>query len=249
MEKPKRGPKYLSDYIKDINRKVLYKEPFIIHEFEISPIKEKTIGGSDEELDVTEIISNTNTRLRLFNSIYKQFNSAGIAACVIRKLIETEQIPKIERWKLPIRSCLAINDLHLDKLLPRDFKPKYILLISPDELPNPLPDVELKYISNFKCLDDTSETFDLIILANILHHDRHIDIAKFLNPGGYLFIREIDSSDESSDVFDLLHALVSDHIRKHIYVSKKDCMKIFEKFKFVSETIDKGNLYCMLFTI
>lgn len=258
----KRPQKFQSDYIKELNRKILYKQHVVIEKFKTIPESEFTevSGGSSDVIDLADIVANINSRIKLMTVLYAQFKNIGIASCIIRNILHNESYSKVikyyETFKQQQLSCVIDKPISIDleKIMPIKYTPTDVLYIShiDDGISEFYPDAKVTIVKDTTILKDE---YDLIIISHSLHHERIKNINSLLKRGGYLFVREIEPSDDFDDIYNFVHVLISGKdLKRYIYVSKKECMKLFESFKFVSESMDKIDLinnplgtYCMLF--
>lgn len=102
-----RRPKYNSTYIKDLHRKVLFKDRIFLVDLTLKDDAKKTGGGhiprpfvdGDDTHnlipDMSIILNNKDLKIRFFDMIYRQLASEGIACLILRKLITSSNLT----WK------------------------------------------------------------------------------------------------------------------------------------------------------
>ncbi len=233
----KKEIQYESEFVRELQRKVLHTDPLFLVEVKLLPAKSggshKTkIDAKDKELVNIELNFESIDRQTVYRIIANEFRSES-TVCLLNRYIQKggtdlrkylADVCGTDKSAINVAStkstCLKINEHLADDigiLLP-DVDPKKILDIgsSPEsvkELKSAYPAAVINSISNLPT-DLPTDKFDLIVLSQYLHHCTDEEIAviikyvkQHLSDTGSVFIREIDVDDKLKPIADLVHDL------------------------------------------
>lgn len=214
-----RGPNYSTDYIKILDRKVLYTTPIFTHsvEFDKSLVPKKTTGGADQVFNfdnaLQRIMANHISRTKLISVLADNFDP-GVAAIVGRKLLmskesHTSLIDYIDgmhkKFKVEKKDQVVYNKLLANSIgIVQNKKINSILILGGNSETKSIVTSMYPKASIIMNLDSAeSKTVDLVIQLNYISraNDRQAlltKIKKLMSPNATLIFQEenLESIDE-----------------------------------------------------
>jgi hypothetical protein len=217
---------YLSDFINEIDRKVLFREPLLLEKLTYSAITGSSEKNDPDHSDIIQVLEkilvSRELKIRLLNTIYNQSKNSGIACLMIRKLLTSDKLTMLDLHNYYMSQCSRYNvdsksnqsctsicfrsDQNLirdlENLLPSEADPKTILCLGCSA--DTIKLLQNKYKKATIDVEHKNNKFDLIVSSCYLHHQSPDNLAitakklsSVLNTNGYIFVREIDTENDN----------------------------------------------------